>query len=285
MTGAVIDSSAVLAGVVLAAGLGTRLRPLTHLRPKALCPVGGVPLLDLALERCAGQTGWGPDVLAVNAHHRASQVVEHVGTRAHVCVEEPVVLGTAGALARLRPWLAGRAALVTNADTYLTGRLGRLDVLTAGWDGERCRLLVAAAPQGVSADFPAEAGPADPDGPGWRYVGACLLPWSAVRGLAAEPSGLYEVLWADELASGRLELVTAEGGAIDCGTPADYLRANLDASGGRSVVGHGAVVRGRLTRSVVWDGAVVEAGEHLVDSIRAGDAENPVTVMAGGGAG
>jgi hypothetical protein len=45
-------------------------------------------------------------------------------------------------------------------------------------------------------------------------------------------------------------------------------------------VGRGAVVEGRLTRSVVWDGAVVRAGEHLVDSIRAGDAERPVTVAA-----
>ncbi len=48
-----------LAGVVLAAGAGTRLRPLTALRPKALCPVGTVPLLDLALARLAPLTGCG----------------------------------------------------------------------------------------------------------------------------------------------------------------------------------------------------------------------------------
>ncbi|HLF41375.1 MAG TPA: sugar phosphate nucleotidyltransferase, partial [Acidimicrobiia bacterium] len=50
------------AGVVLAAGLGTRLRPLTDLRPKALCPVGNVALVDLALARLDGLC---PDV-AVN---------------------------------------------------------------------------------------------------------------------------------------------------------------------------------------------------------------------------
>ena len=274
------------AGVVLAAGLGTRLRPLTLLRPKALCPVDGQPLLDGALRRCAEQTGWGVDVLAVNAHHLAGQVQEHVGTRARVSVEQPRALGTAGAVARLRPWLDGRPVLLTNADSYLSGPLADLRLLTAGWDGMRCRLLVVPTTAGGRADFPAQAGPA-PSLPGsahrltgWSYVGACLLPWSAVRHLAEEPSGLYEVLWAGELAAGRLELVAGGGVAVDCGTPADYLRANLHASGGGNVVGRDAVVHGRLTRSVVWDGAVVRPDEHLVDTIRAGDAENPVTVRA-----
>ena len=58
---------------------------------------------------------------------------------------------------------------------------------------------------------------------------------------------------------------------VDCGTPADYLRANLAANGGQSVVGPGAVVDGELVRSVVWAGAHVRAGERLVDAIRATD--------------
>ena len=86
------------AGVVLAAGAGTRLRPLTDLRPKALCPVGGRPLLDLALDRLEPHTGTGPRHLAVNAHHHAEQVVDHVGRRAHLSLEQPEPLGTAGAL-------------------------------------------------------------------------------------------------------------------------------------------------------------------------------------------
>ncbi len=69
---------------------------------------------------------------------------------------------------------------------------------------------------------------------------------------------------------------------VDCGTPADYLWANLHASGGESVVGRGAVVEGLLTRSVVWDGAFVGRGEHLIETIRAGDRSTPVTVAVGG---
>lgn len=52
-----------LAGIVLAAGAGTRLHPLTALRPKALCPVGSVPLVDLALARIADLRGWIAQVL------------------------------------------------------------------------------------------------------------------------------------------------------------------------------------------------------------------------------
>ena len=247
-----------VAGVVLAAGAGTRLRPLTELRPKALCPVGGRPLLDLALDRLAPLVGTGPDRLAVNAHHHAAQVVAHVGGRATTSVEHPEALGTAGALGLLRPSLDGRAVVVTNADAYLPGGLpGLLD----GWDGERCRLLCHRVEgRGDFGDL--------------RYVGACVLPWAAVERLGPEPSGLYEVLWRDA----ELDLVVTADPAVDCGTAADYLRANLHAGGGRSVVGEGAVVEGRIERCVVWDGAYVGPDEALADAVRAGDREHPLTV-------
>ena len=258
-----------LAGVVLAAGFGTRLRPLSRLRPKALCPVGGVPLLDRALANLSPLAGAGPQHLAVNAHALAEQVVAHVGGRAHLSVEQPEALGTAGALGRLRGWLDGRDVLLANADAYLDGDLSVLTqgVDGQGWDGERCRLLTV--PTGGRGDFD-----------GRRYVGACLLPWRLVRELTEEPSGLYEVMWRAEHEAGRLELVDFAGTAVDCGTPADYLRANLHASGGASVVGLGAVVEGTLERCVVWDGAYVAPGEHLVECVRAGTREEPLTVSA-----
>ncbi|MDP9418291.1 MAG: nucleotidyl transferase, partial [Actinomycetota bacterium] len=100
-------------------------------------------------------------------------------------------------------------------------------------------------------------------------VGACLLPWRLVARLGPVPSGLYEVMWREEWARGDLELVATGGAAIDCGTPRDYLRANLHASGGVSVVGAGGVVEGEIERSVVWPGCRVERGERLVEQIRA----------------
>ena len=271
-----------LAGVVLAAGSGSRLRPLTDLLPKALVPVGGVPLLDGALARLAGAVGAGPEHLAVNAHAHADRVAAAVGSRAHLSREDSPdgtaeALGTAGALGALRGWLAGRSVLVTNADVWVRDGSAATAALLAGWDGERCRLLCEPAAAGVRADFRTA------DGTGVRYLGSCLLPAGLVAPLEPVPSGLYEVLWRGLDAAGALDLAVVEpGGSVDCGTPADYLRANLAATGGGSAVSPGAVVEGRVERCVVWSGAVVEAHEHLVEVVRAGTAASPVTVDASG---
>lgn len=260
-----------LAGVALAAGRGERMRPLTDALPKVLMPLGDSTLLDLALDRLAPHTGRGAQHLAVNAHYRADDVAAHLGDRAHVSVEQPEALGTAGALGQLRGWLDGRDVLLTNADVYQpTG----LTALVAGWDGERCRLLVTPAEPGRRIDFVL------PDGTGCRYVGSCLLPWTAVRDLRPTPSGLYEVLWRELDADRRLDLVRTDELSVDCGTPGDYLTANLHASGGRDVVGAGAVVEGTIERCVVWPGAWVGPEEHLRDAVRAGDRDHPVTVRA-----
>jgi MurNAc alpha-1-phosphate uridylyltransferase len=239
-----------IAGVVLAAGFGTRLRPLTDLRPKALCPVDNVPLVDLALERLVAVAS---DV-AVNVHHHREQLERHLAGRAHLSVEEREPLGTAGALGALRDWLGGRAVMVTNVDGW---HRGRLSSLVESWDGECLRMLVTHDP--LRGDF----------GP-WRFAGTSLMPADVVAGLQPVPSGLYETCWAQAWEMGRLELVPLEGPFFACDTPADYLAANLEASGGRSVIGPGAVVEGEVVRSVVWPDSVVGRGERLVEAIRAG---------------
>ena len=240
------------AGVVLAAGAGTRLRPLTYIRPKALCPVANVALVDLALDAVGACV---PSV-AVNVHHGRALMETHLAGRGlHLSIEEPAPLGTAGALGRLRDWIDGRPVLLANADAW---RDGDLTGLVAGWDGERVRLLVTEDAE--RGDF----------GP-WRYAGAALLPWAEVRDLEPEPTGLYEVSWARLEQEGRLDLAPFAGRFIDCGTPADYLAANMAASGGASVIAPGAVVEGDLLRSVVWPGGVVAEGEHLVDAVRVWD--------------
>jgi len=248
-----------LAGVVLAAGAGTRLRPLTELRPKALCPVANRPLVDWALDRVEPHTSR----VAVNVHAHRDQMVAYLGERTgrglHVSVEDPVALGTAGALGQLRDWVGGDAVLLSNADSWSPATPDPLAHLLAGWDGERPRLLCRRDPQrGDFGDL--------------RYVGSALLPWWSLSDLRAEPAGLFEVSWAAMHEQGRVELVVDDRSSavhIDCGTPADYLAANMTASGGEPVVGVGAVVEGELVRSVVWPGARVASGERLVDTIRA----------------
>jgi MurNAc alpha-1-phosphate uridylyltransferase len=266
--------------VVLAAGEGTRLRPLTERLPKALCPVGNVPLLDRALARLAGLGLAGPDRVAVNACYLGDQVVTHVGARAHLSVEPGDPLGTAGGLGNLRGWIAGRGVLVGNADAYLADPAAApgpdVAALLAGWDGRTVRLL------GQPADDPAAPGTFS----GHRFVGFSLLPWRLVRELPATFGDLVRTVWRPAEAAGALEVVAYRGVFYDTGTPADYLAANLHAAGDgslvdpsatvtgrvdRAVVGAGAQVRGAVTRAVVWPGATVRAHERLADVIRAGD--------------
>jgi MurNAc alpha-1-phosphate uridylyltransferase len=241
-----------LAALVLAAGEGKRLRPLTRLRPKPLCPIAETTMLDLALERVTGVVS--DDAIAVNAHHLFQQIVDHVADRAHMSVEEPEALGTAGAVGALRGWLDGRDVLIANGDVCFDRAIDVTDFV-GQWDRERPRLLVVADP--VRADF---------DG-GWRFAGLSLLPGRIAAGLAARPSGLYEVVWR----SSALDLAPVDARYVDCADPSSYLSANLMLSGGASVVASDAVVEGTVERCVVWPGATVHLGESLVEVVRARD--------------
>ncbi len=239
-----------LVAVILAAGAGRRLRPLSDVRPKALCPVNNVALVDHALGRAEAVT----TEIAVNVHHRRELMEQHLSGRAHLSVEEPEALGTAGALGLLRSWIDGRPVLVLNSDVWPRYHLSEL---VEGWDRVRTRLLMVEGADGRGF------GPL-------TYAGAALMPWSAVAGLEPTPSGLYEVSWRPLAAGGRLDLVTTSSPFFDCGTPGEYLAANLAASGGSSVIGPGATVDGEVVRSVVWPGGIVRPGERLTDSIRVG---------------
>jgi N-acetyl-alpha-D-muramate 1-phosphate uridylyltransferase len=253
-----------LAALVFAAGSGTRLRPLTHLRPKVLCPVGGTPLVDHALERATSVT----NAVAVNIHHGAKEIATHIGERAHVSVEAGEALETAGAIGVLRGWIDGRDLLTLNGDTWhpeLTSRFVR------GWDRERVRLAVV-------------EDRSRPDFGAYRYVGAALIPWRDVRQQPTTRAGLYRTLLAPAHEAGRLDLWESTVAAYDCGTPAEYLAANLAACGTESLVAEGAVVTGeatrcvigagahvagRITGSVIWPGAAVGPDERLVGAVRA----------------
>ncbi|MEI8081899.1 MAG: NTP transferase domain-containing protein [Actinomycetes bacterium] len=248
-----------LCAVVLAAGLGTRLRPLTTFRPKALCPVNNRTLVDRAVDSVRPFTA----DIAVNVHYLADQLREHfAGQHVHISDESAGLLGSAGALGHLRDWIDGRPVLVRNADAFLTADLSEL---VAGWDGTRPRLL------GRARDGASDFGSI-------QYVGSCVLPAAAVSACPDEFASLLEVVWRPAFQAGDIEFVMMSGEFVDCGTAADYLQANLIASGGASVVGQGAMVLGRLDRSVVWPDGFVGPDEHLHECIRVG---RDVTIQAG----
>lgn len=263
-----------VAGVALAAGAARRLRPISDVVPKPLCPVGNETLLERAINRLRNAC----DGVAVNVHHHADAVMAAVGERAWISHEKDEPLGTAGAVAALRDWIGSRAVAIVNADTYCPGDMR---ALLEGWDGATVRLW---APGG------GRFGPTIP-------VVGCLLPNEALHGLEATPSGLYEVLWRPWEARGRLEVVPYEGVAIDCGTPRRLLEANLlavaDAPGGvrvassarvegtveASAVGADAHVEGTVVESVIFPGAVVHARERLERVIRYSGSAGQGTVL------
>lgn len=107
--------------MVLAAGRGTRLAPITHTTPKPLVSVGGRPLLDHVLEFLRAG---GIEEVVVNLHHLGHRIRDHVGDgrrlglRVHYSVEDPI-LDTGGGIKRAEPLLAGEPFVVANGDSLL----------------------------------------------------------------------------------------------------------------------------------------------------------------------
>ena len=103
--------------LLLAAGLGTRLRPLTDTVPKCLVDVGGVPLLDRWIDLLADGS---MESVLVNLHHLADVVAGHLGRGPHAIpvstIREPELLGTGGTLLRNRAFFGDGPAMVVHAD-------------------------------------------------------------------------------------------------------------------------------------------------------------------------
>ncbi len=165
--------------MVLAAGLGARMRPLTETLPKPLVRVHGRTLLDRMIDRLAEA---GVERVVVNTHHLAGQVEDHVKGRASPVIaisREPELLETGGGVKKALDLLGGEPFMVANSDALiLNGPFPSLPVMTRVWDAEKMDALlllhdtVRAIGYDGRGDFMAEA-----DGRLSRRPELELAPW------------------------------------------------------------------------------------------------------------
>lgn len=238
-------------GFVLAAGLGTRLRPLTDRLPKPAVPVAGLPLVRYALARLAES---GASRAVVNAHHLADEMEaaarasgRAVGLEVAVS-REPSIAGTGGALREARALLAGAGVVVLwNGDILFDLELGPV-VEAHLSSGALATLVLAPMPAG------AEYGAVEVDrglavrriagrGPGgeglssFHFTGVHLLSPALLDAVPAKPFAcdINQHVYPPLLAGGGVRgLVVSTGYWNDLGTPERYLAANLDLLAGRA---------------------------------------------------
>ena len=134
--------------MVLAAGLGTRMRPLTDSKPKPLIEVGGKTLLDHMLDRLAEA---GVETAAVNIHYLGEQIERHVAGRAHprivVSDERQNLLGTGGAVVKAMATLGSDPFFHVNADTlWIDGVMPNLTRLAQAFNPPAMDGLLLLAP-------------------------------------------------------------------------------------------------------------------------------------------
>src|SRR6201989_186035 len=141
--------------MVLAAGLGVRMRPLTDTMPKPLVRVAGRALLDHALDKL-GYAGVGEAV--VNVHYLPDQIIEHVAgrTRPRVIIsdERETVLGTGGGVVKALPLLGDAPFFHVNSDTlWIDGVRANLAHLAESFDPARMDILLLMAPTANSIGY------------------------------------------------------------------------------------------------------------------------------------
>ena len=141
--------------MVLAAGLGIRMRPLTDKKPKPLVEVGGKALLDHMLDRLADA---GVKTALVNVHYLADQIERHVASRKKprivISDERAQVLGTGGGVVKALPLLGGAPFFHVNSDSiWVEGVTPNLTRLATAFDPSQMDALLLLAPTAGSIGY------------------------------------------------------------------------------------------------------------------------------------
>ena len=217
--------------MVMAAGLGTRMRPFNGQIPKPLVAVGGKALIDHVLDRLA-QAGVARAV--VNVHHLADQIERHLaGRKAPQIVisdERALLLGTAGGPINAMRELGGEPFFLVNSDTiWIDGVRSNLKRLAASLDPARMDALLLMAPTATATgysgrgDFSMAADGrlkrrGERDVVPFVYAGAAVLTPAFFAGVAPGPSSMTP-LFDRAVESGRLHGLRLDGIWMHVGTP------------------------------------------------------------------
>jgi len=224
--------------MVMAAGLGKRMRPLTATRPKPLVEVAGQALIDHALDRLASA---GVRRAVVNAHYFASALEAHLQRHGHgldivVSDERDALLETGGGLIRALPLIDVDPFLCVNSDNlWIDGPADAIAVLADQWDGSRMDALLLMVPQARAhchsgrGDFYMDAaGRISRKKPGriapYVWTGIQMLS----KRLIVDPPALSfstNVFWDRAIAAGRAFGATHQGLWFDVGTPGAIAKA------------------------------------------------------------
>lgn len=231
-------TAAIDTAMVMAAGLGTRMRPLTNDRPKALVEVDGRALIDHMLDRLRAD---GVGRAVVNVHHFADRLETHLAAREQPRVvisdERDQLLETGGAMVKARAELGDAPVFVANSDSIWRedpGTTPALAALRAAFDADRMDALLLLARRDRSLGFPGAgdfAFVAEDAGPGalarrgdrpetpFAYMGVQILNPALLDGFAAEPFSLNRA-WDRALPAGRVHGLVLAGEWMHVGDPA-----------------------------------------------------------------
>ncbi len=283
-------------GMVLTAGLGTRLRPLSDDRAKPAMPVCGEPLVRRILRWLAAA---GVTNLVLNLHHRPETVAAAVGdgrdlgVRVRYSWEQPAVLGSAGGPRLALPLIDGDPFVLVNGDTLTDVDLGAMSAAHRA-SGALVTMAVVPHPNpsrygGVLVEPDGHVrgftGP-DPSAGARHFVGVQIVAAEAFARLpAGEPAETVRALYPALLDErpGSIRVFESTATFRDIGTPADYLAASLAVAAAEDL---DALPPGRRTevapdahveRTILWDDVRVGAGATLIECI-VGDG---VTIPAG----
>jgi MurNAc alpha-1-phosphate uridylyltransferase len=218
-------------GMVLAAGLGTRMRPLTDTRPKPLVEVAGRALIDHVLDRLqAAEVGQ----VVVNVHHHADMLENHLSqrTQPHIIIsdERQALLDSGGGIKKALPHLGAEPFFVMNADTiWREGAQPNLDKLSLSFDPENMDALLLLASTSGSIGYDG-CGDFNMDDQGrlsrrieghvtpYVYAGAAILNPAAFDSFGTGAFSLNR-LFDKAIGEGRLMGLHMDGQWMHVGTP------------------------------------------------------------------